>query len=37
MKTSLIDSKTARGAYDFLTTMIIIDTDDMGRLLLTDG
>ncbi|MDD5513617.1 MAG: hypothetical protein PHD09_07595 [Candidatus Omnitrophica bacterium] len=37
MKTTLIDSKTTRGAYDLPTTIIILDTEDMGRILLADG
>ncbi|MFA6927122.1 MAG: hypothetical protein WCQ69_09010, partial [Bacteroidales bacterium] len=37
MKTTLIEKETVQGAYDFDTTAMILDTDTMGRILITDG
>lgn len=37
MKTTLIEKRTAEGAYGFTTESMILDTDTHGRILICDG
>lgn len=37
MKTTLIAKQSIPGAYDLATESMILDTDTMGRILITDG